>query len=64
MPLFEPDRLTHHTSAREDSIGVILTTTQLNELRVLKARLQRAQADIDRFWQDNMPGGVPGARQG
>lgn len=64
MPLYEADMLARKTTAVEDPIGVILTASELAELRVLKARQRRAQDDIDAFWHKHLPGGIPGRRQG
>lgn len=64
MPLFEADMLARETTAVEDPIGVILTASQLAELRVLKARHRRAQDDIDEFWSKHLPGGIPGRKRG
>lgn len=62
MPLhenlaYEPTPRAH---VREDTIGLILTSSQLAELRVLRARIRRAEMDLDAFWERHVPGGVPG----
>lgn len=42
--------------------GIVLTPAQVVELRILRAREMRCQADIAEFWQRHMPGGLPAQR--
>ena len=61
MPLHEglAYEQTPRGNAREETIGAILTTSEFAELRVLRARVRRAEMDMDDFWDRHL-GGSPG----